>query len=201
MNLFEFCLSFVYFLFWYRMFSSPSRKCVIWRNSISTLRYINMPLEFESEHIWLPNVKNPSSLLTNWPPSKLYISYKASAESLWMWLHGVTSSEDLLISFQSLYIFSGNFISWFRLLCAQIQHVASSLWQLCTWHKPQQVTKWQKPYYSSTLHCLLLAITSSARSFWLAHYWHQPQKGLAIFYTHIHSVVSPFYHSSLSFNW
>lgn len=65
MNLFEFCLSFVYFLFWYCLFSSPSRKCAIWRNSFSILKQINIPLELESEHIWLTNIKHLSSLLTN----------------------------------------------------------------------------------------------------------------------------------------
>lgn len=79
--------------------------------------------------------------------------------------------------------------------------MASSFWLLCIWHKPQRVTKQQKPYYSSTLHCLLFAITSCAHSVWLVRYLHQPRKGLATFNTHIHTVVSPFYHSLFSFKW
>lgn len=87
-----------------------------------------------------------------------------------------------------------------------VQHVASSFWLLCIWHKPQRVTKQQKPYYFSTFHCLLLAITSSAHSVGLVRYWHQPQKRLATFYTHTCTLThthTPTHHSfyflSLSF--
>ena len=77
--------------------------------------------------------------------------------------------------------------------------MASRFWLLCIWHKPQWVTKQQKPYYSSTLHCLLSAITSRLMAFDLYVTDTNLKRGSPHFpHTFI---VSSFYHSLFSLKW
>lgn len=114
MNLFEFCLSFVYFLFWYCAFSSPSRKCVIQRNSFSILKQIDIPLELQSDRVWLTNA---FSLETNFTAA----GYNISVELLRAWIYHLKTP---LISFNHSPHFPGNFISW----CVPVMCSVSSMW-------------------------------------------------------------------------
>lgn len=144
-----FCLVFLR----YRVFSFSSESVSSEKDSYLILQLSNIFLERESELIWLTNIKHLSRI------KRFCFSYSTPVSQ---WKEGVasTSSHFVLI------------IHWWLLLTPyasldtcpimfHVQHVAGSFWLSGIWRKPQQITKQQKAYYSSTLHCLLSVITSS----------------------------------------
>lgn len=140
MNLFEFCLSFVYVLVWYRLFSSSSSGKVCHLKRQRFYPRINQHSFWVriGTHLTLKcsGKKNPASLLTNFTVFKA--AQKIKKHSLDPFERDYTE----LLHPSASYLcglplhFSGNFISWsLPVIAHQFRRVAGSLWQLRTWHK------------------------------------------------------------------